>query len=299
VAGSSAKKNHRFAPFDLSQLDHVEATTDHGMDRVDDLLAKSIAKKLFYFLGTPVEIKKHNVTNQSLSKIEPSLDQNKCLVFFKLKPWNHRVILAIDTDLAERLLSLACGDDLSVTQKLTPVKPQDLEDASIASSILKNVIAKILESIESSWKKYYPIEELAVTSFHILEKYAHHDIPDLQVRKLELEVLLADQDRFIMSLLVPTRLVESLSAALINEKKQEKINDPSSSGPSVGAVEVEVRAVLGEVSLSIEEILNLQAGDVIELGGSSDDPVDILINSKKKFKATVGIVNGKRAIKIC
>ena len=61
-------------------------------------------------------------------------------------------------------------------------------------------------------------------------------------------------------------------------------------------VPLKISAVLGEAKMTIEEVLNLKQGMVIELGKKVGEPVDIYVNDKILAKGEIVIVGGKIGI---
>lgn len=67
----------------------------------------------------------------------------------------------------------------------------------------------------------------------------------------------------------------------------------------VGHVDVRVEACLGQAQLSLQSLMSLTAGDIVELNTGLDDPVTLLLNGKAIARAelvAVGDVFGVRVI---
>jgi flagellar motor switch protein FliN/FliY len=65
---------------------------------------------------------------------------------------------------------------------------------------------------------------------------------------------------------------------------------------ALNEVPLKISAVLGEAKMTIEEVLNLKQGMVIELGKKVGEPVDIYVNDKILAKGEIVIVGGKIGI---
>lgn len=64
------------------------------------------------------------------------------------------------------------------------------------------------------------------------------------------------------------------------------------------AVRLEAEAVLGRADLSVEDMLNLGIGSVIELDRLVSDPVDLVVQNVRVAKGEVVVVNDQFAIRI-
>ncbi|QUH31450.1 flagellar motor switch protein FliM [Vallitalea guaymasensis] len=63
-------------------------------------------------------------------------------------------------------------------------------------------------------------------------------------------------------------------------------------------VKIPIKAVLGQSSISVNDFVNLQKGDIIKLNNKVDTEMEVYVGNIKKFKGKPGIFNHKNAIKI-
>lgn len=75
----------------------------------------------------------------------------------------------------------------------------------------------------------------------------------------------------------------------------------SNSGKSLDhlySVKLDAEAVLGRADLSVEDMLNLGVGSVIELDRLVSEPVDLIVQNVRVAKGEVVVVNDQFAIRI-
>lgn len=65
---------------------------------------------------------------------------------------------------------------------------------------------------------------------------------------------------------------------------------------ALNQVPLKVSAVLGETKMTVEEVLKLAQGTVIELGKKVGEPIDIYVNDKIIAKGEIVIVGEKIGI---
>ncbi len=98
--------------------------------------------------------------------------------------------------------------------------------------------------------------------------------------------------------------VESSTAVEVAAKAPSFANlTPSrtASGKSLDhlyAVRLDAEAVLGRADLSVEEMLNLGVGSVVELDRLVSDPVDLIVQNVRVARGEVVVVNDQFAIRI-
>ncbi|NIT58961.1 MAG: hypothetical protein GWN00_22875, partial [Aliifodinibius sp.] len=61
---------------------------------------------------------------------------------------------------------------------------------------------------------------------------------------------------------------------------------------------VSIKPLLGETTLSVQNILDLKEGDVIPLEQRTDQPLKVKVNNVHKMSAYPGVLRGRRAVKI-
>jgi flagellar motor switch protein FliN/FliY len=66
----------------------------------------------------------------------------------------------------------------------------------------------------------------------------------------------------------------------------------------VGHVEVELAAQVGTVSLSIEKLFSLAAGDVLPMNELLDEPVTLLLNGKAVARAELLAIDDQFGLRI-
>ena len=62
---------------------------------------------------------------------------------------------------------------------------------------------------------------------------------------------------------------------------------------------VPIKAILGNVELSLQDLMNLSVGDVIQLDSNIENPMVVQVANKKQFYARVGKSHSHLGIQIC
>lgn len=106
-----------------------------------------------------------------------------------------------------------------------------------------------------------------------------------------------------LTICIPYTCVDSLAFAL--EQQSEKENTDVASDElkrnllnELSNSTVDVCAILGDATLPLKDILNLQPGDIIRLNQRIDSPVLVTVNNNKWFLGEPGILHNYKAVKI-
>ena len=55
---------------------------------------------------------------------------------------------------------------------------------------------------------------------------------------------------------------------------------------------------LGEATIQLRDIMNLEIGDIIQLNTDATMPLDVMVEGVPKFKGIPGLLKGNRAIRV-
>jgi flagellar motor switch protein FliM len=83
---------------------------------------------------------------------------------------------------------------------------------------------------------------------------------------------------------------------LANAKKEK--NWSASILRQLGSTSVEAKAVLGETSLTLRELIGLEPGDILRTNIPMDGDVQVLIGGKTRIHGRPGVSKGKVAVRI-
>lgn len=96
------------------------------------------------------------------------------------------------------------------------------------------------------------------------------------------------------------RKVEARSAAFpdLNNEKKDEISRQKNNLEMLFDVPLRISAELGRTSMSIQEILRLVPGSVVELDKLAGEPVDLLVNGKLVAKGEVVVTEENFGVRI-
>jgi flagellar motor switch protein FliM len=100
--------------------------------------------------------------------------------------------------------------------------------------------------------------------------------------------------------LLPDALLEPLRESLASDGGKAPAKKQEAWAPALGAsvheIEVEVRAVLAEATISLRELVSLSPGDIIPIEPPTD--VALLVGEVSLFQGRFGVSEGRNALKI-
>lgn len=79
---------------------------------------------------------------------------------------------------------------------------------------------------------------------------------------------------------------------------EEAVKDPNVNLDLIMDIDLPVSVRFGQTEMSLENVLKLGNGSIIELDRTADEPVDLLVNNKLLARGEVVVAEGHYAIRI-
>jgi len=101
---------------------------------------------------------------------------------------------------------------------------------------------------------------------------------------------------------IPYGILETIKGYLISTPSREDMDMREKwfgqLRERVSDVPLEVKAVLGKKVMSLREFLNVSENNVILVDRHVNDPIEIVLHERTKFKGKMGVFKGNKAVKI-
>lgn len=179
---------------------------------------------------------------------------------------------------------------------------RDFTDIEIA--ILENVLSKFTRYFDDSWGKYIEVET-QLQSVETNPRLVQVSAPEDVVLLVSMEIRIKDLTG-TMTICIPAlnleQLMENFTSKYARFNKQ-RVDDQSQNRKTtimntLKQSDLEMTAILDQVEIDLNDILQLQVNDVIPLNKRVDSDITIAINNSPWFKAKLGETKLKKAIKI-
>ncbi|MEN3041736.1 MAG: flagellar motor switch protein FliM [Fervidobacterium sp.] len=172
----------------------------------------------------------------------------------------------------------------------------------IEMGIIKKEIVNILTALSQAWisiHPFIPVVESTETNPQFVQIVPSNEM----VLAVTFFVNFGKVEGY-MSICWPSSVIEPIGEKLTTQSwfkvKQKEITQEliDNLKENIKKTKVEVIAKIGETTLTLGEILTLEAGDVIRLKEHYDEPIKVEVNGRVKFFGKPGQYKGNYAVKI-
>jgi flagellar motor switch protein FliM len=294
VADTSSSKDNRRKEvnvYDFKRPEMISKDQIRTLQMVHENFARFFSNFLSAYLRTVVEVKLIAVDQLTYGEFIMSLPNPTNMSIISMEPLLGRSVFEINPILVFTIIDrLLGGEGTSPTQirLFTEIEQKVIED----------VVCRALKGLEQSW------EHIIEINFELVDREMNPQFCQIlatneTVASMTFEVKIAETTG-ILSICIPylslEPLIDKLSAQHLIGATQKRLTDDQKEAivHSLKAASANLSFEIGRTSLSVRELLELQAGDVVVL----DEPITALntVNVEKvpKFKGIPGLVGTKK-----
>lgn len=272
------------------------------MDSLHENFSRLLSSHLSGILRMFCEVSVLNIEEMTYFEYNNALPDSALIAMLDFRPSSKRfsegtMIMDISTSVGfcmiDRLLGGA-GDGYDLMREYT-----DIEMA-----ILDNILHKIVSQLQEAWRNYMEVSiNLAniETNSRLLQALAPADVVVIVALQIKLRGLTGN-----ISICIPAEnleeVIDSFSLKYARSAKRQNMENEDIKKQiifgSINDSSLEVKAVLGELSLDLRDILQLQVSDVIPLGKDINSDIDVLVDNTPWFHGKLGERKAKKAVKL-
>jgi len=266
------------------------------LETLHNLFARHATSFLSGYLRSNINIELVSVSQIIFDEFIRSISTPTVLAIFDLLPLNGSAILEANNAFIFPVIDLMFGGNGSVgdlNRELTDIEIQ----------VAQKIMTKILEYLIPTWQDILeakPEMRSIETTPRLHQLYSPNEV----VAILTFTVSLGENDQGMINLCYPFIMLNPVITKL--SVRQQFIRQFSSSQEDhyanilhwLNYCEIEITAVLGAAQITVNDLLQLEQGDVIVLDKNINSDINVLVGEDLKFGAQVGLVGDNLAIQI-
>ena len=282
--------------YDFKRPERVGKELMAVMRSLHEGLGRAFNAKLSGLLRAITDVKLVSADQLTYSEFVYSLDSPTCYCVLDVKPLDGNWILDIAPSLSFAVIDRMLGGD---------PKPSDLPNRAlteIEQRLMARVTQLFLDGVQTTWQNVVQLEPELKT----IESNPQlvQIVPPNEVIVLVCYEITMGKNRGMINLCIPYNTIERFSSQLASKGWGGYSSVPStpetkfSVESRLDAALVELTVTLARSKIKTGDLLNLDVGDVITTEHEVRSPLEVAIQRVPKFKATVGALKGKKAIRI-
>lgn len=282
------KKN--CSKYDFKSPNLIPKDSMRILKAIQENFARSFSQSLSGMLRYPIQMVLVSIEQLTYGEFLMSLPDVQCLNIMSLEPIKGRILIEFNINLILTFIDRLMGGEGKPAKKVRALT--DLEEV-----ILAKILKKFIEDFKSSWKQ--------VVDFSLKVENMQADSRVIQVaRQNESVVLFCFEIKYgkasgLINICVPSLIFELIITKLKTSFKTQDVQVIKKSidmREALVQLPLSLNMVIDKVSLNTEDVLNLQAGDVIKLNNKIEADVKVMIDKWHFFNAKPCFKNKKKAV---
>lgn len=282
--------------YDFRRPERVSKNSMRALRSLHEGFGRKLGEALSEYLRTLVEVSVAHLEQLPYGEFIHALPSPTCCNRLKAEQLNGPLCLEISPliiyPIIDRLLGGGNADLFIPQRPLTQIEQR----------LVQRVTDHAAHHLSEAWSSLTPVT-FSVNSFESDPQLVQIVAPDATVIVVGFEMKMGSRVG-TMSLCIPHNVIEPIMGVLA---ARNGCSDPRAGGRDdqlqqmrrhVSNVGMEMRAFLAQTTITANELMTLQVGDVITTDQSSKRDVRVQIEGKIKFVGQLGQLRGRRVVQI-
>ncbi|NLO97199.1 MAG: flagellar motor switch protein FliM [Peptococcaceae bacterium] len=267
----------------------------NSLFNIHDNFGRALATFLAGNMHTAVESKVLSTEQVTYDEFIRSLPYPTILGIFSMAPLEGNSLLEISPSLAFIMIERLLGG-----QGSEKFRNRDLTE--IERKIIHGRLSKIVNLFGEAWGEIFELHT-ELTDMETNPQFTQIVAPNEMVVVITMEIIIGEQTGRInvcLPYIVMKPILDKLNNLLLFSQ-EGKSNSPQEKELQMRKIEwtkVPMKVVIGSAQITVQELTNLEYGDVIPLDQPIKEPLDVYVGDFPKFKGIPGLSGSRMAVKI-
>ncbi len=293
---SQTQEKRKIKIYDFKRPDKFSKEQIRTVSIMHETFARLTTTALSAQLRSLVHVHVASVDQLTYEEFIRSIPNPTTLGLINMDPLKGSAILEIDPAITFSIIDRLFGGQGEST-KVT----RDLSD--IEQSVMENIIVRILGNLREAWSQVIDLRP-RLGQIETNPQFAQIVPPNEMVVLVTLETKVGEVEG-MMNFCIPYLTIEPIISKLSAQYMYSSVRSGSTTEnlnilkERLSSIEVTVIAEIGNMNLTVRDVLSLQKGDVIRLPNVRiNDPMVLKVGNRDKFLCRPGVVGNKIAVQI-
>jgi flagellar motor switch protein FliM len=281
--------------YDFKHPNRVSKDQMRTLESLHSNFAGHLGSALSGITRSVVDIDLLSVDQITYSEFIMSLASPSCTYVFTMSPLEGAGIIDFNPSVVfafvDRMFG-GIGKSLSTERELT----------GIEKTIMGKIVNRGFKELERAWHHIIALQ-IKQTNFESNPQFIQIVPPGETVIVISLQIKMQSSSG-IMTICYPYLTLESVISKLSAQNwidKNKKMMDNNEFDLNIRRivpVKAQMRAILGNATISIRELVTIKPGDVLKIDRSIDQDMEIIVGDKIKYRGKPGLAGNLLAVKI-
>src|SRR6188768_2718057 len=282
--------------YDFKRPERVSKDQMRALEALHEGFGRNLGAALSGYLRTIIEVSVAHIEQLTYSEFIHSLPNPTCFNLLKAEQLEGQLCLEISPliiyPIIDRLLGGSNADLFIPQRPLTQIEQR----------LVQRITDRATQHLSEAWSNLTPVK-FTVEEFESNPQLVQIVPPNETVVVVGFELKMGNRAG-TMSLCIPYNVIEPIMGVLAAQnwfsyqRKGGQEDHVRKLTRNVNNAPVEVRAFLAQTTIKLQELMTLQAGDVITTDKAIERDVLIQVEGRNKFVGQVGQLRGNKSVRI-
>ncbi|WMT17947.1 flagellar motor switch protein FliM [Parageobacillus toebii] len=289
------EEGKRVKVYDFKRALRFSKDQIRSLTRIHENFARLLTTFFSAQLRTYVQISVASADQIPYEEFIRSIPKMTILNIFEVPPLNGHILIEVNPNIAYAMLDRVMGGRGTSMNKVDNL-------TEIETKIMSNLFDKAFSNLRDAWESVAEIDPI-FTDFEVNPQFLQMISPNDTVVVISLNTQIGEASGMI-NICIPHVVLEPIIPKLSvhywmqTQKKESSPEETKAIDRRIRFAKLPIIAELGSATITIQEFLQLEVGDVIELDQSIHQPLLIKVGDIPKFIGQPGKRNKKLAIQI-
>jgi flagellar motor switch protein FliM len=281
-------------PFDFRRQDRIPKSQLRAIRLLHDNFVRNLASSLSAYLRTYLAVTLVSVEQLSYAEFLDGLASPTCLVCLGLRPYEGSAVLELNPALSFPILEILLGG------KNRTSSPLSREITEIERNLIEGLLSIILHDLKGAWETITSID-FKVESMETEPQLLQVLDPGEAFVATGIEVRIGETIG-MMNLAIPSLIIKMMRGKFSNQstgrRSRSNETDQTRMVELIRPSQVELEARLRGPVLTLNELLNLEQGDVLPFDYPVTRRLDCLVQGVLKYRGQVVNAGRRKALQV-
>lgn len=293
------KKERKVRKYDFSRPDKFAKDQLRTLEIIHENFSRLLNNFLSGYLRTYIEVDVISVQSLIYTEFSNSISNPAILGIVDFSPFDGQIIIDVSSDIAYTMIERVLGG----SSKSRGVSKENRSLTEIEMTLLRNILIKFINLLKEPWGNIVELRP-KLENIETNSQFAQIVSPAESIALVTFNIHIGDVEGMV-NVCIPHFVIEpilpSLSSRLwfaTSNKRDVTEEERGALESGISGSRLNLSTVVGQSTISISELLNLQKGDIILLNQKVDEPFEIYVENQLKFRGKPGIKKKNVAVMI-
>lgn len=297
VSSDRPEKDHsKTKPYDFKRPDKFSKDQMRTLQMIHETFARMVTTSLSAQLRAAAAVHVSSVDQLTYEEFIRSIPSPTTLAIINMDPLRGSAVYEIDPSISFSIIDRLFGG------KGEQPKNINRELTDIERSVMESVIVRMLGNLRESWSTLIDLRP-RLGNIETNPQFAQIVPPNDMVVLVSFETKISESEgmmNFCIPYITIEPIVNKLSAQYWYSSIQKAQSEENKEiiQQRLETVLLPIKCEVGEIEISIGDVLNLSEGDIVRLNTPINGEFIIKVGDRKKFKCLPGKVGNRVAVQI-